>query len=140
MNRSIVQRLVGMQQWGCRVCALALVGLVGVGYAVTAPIFAWLFGSAAWVATFLAAAATLVGALAALFVSSISRGPSRAVTVLLGGILLRMGIPLMVALVVYFRRPDWVDAGFLFSLIIFYLLTLGVETAMILPASSPDPT
>ncbi len=42
----------------------------------------------------------------------------------------RTGIPLGVCMVVYYRPGVWADAGFVYYLLIFYFVTLVVETTL----------
>ena len=56
---------------------------------------------------------------------------------MLVGMLVRMGIPLGAALLVVFRGGPLADAGFLYYLVVFYLVTLTVETFLALGGRVP---
>jgi hypothetical protein len=122
-----------------------LTRLVGIGFAGRAAVLtSVLFG--AWVAIgslafFLTgqsglSAATLAAGLCwfpavlALLVAGHLTG--RPLTRLLAAMGLRMALPLMVGVIVVLHGGPLVRAGFLNYLVIFYLLTLTVETALIL--------
>jgi len=47
--------------------------------------------------------------------------------------LIRMGIPLAAALLVFLRGGPLADAGFLYYLVLFYPVTLTAETFLLLP-------
>ena len=61
--------------------------------------------------------------------------PSQAIANVLVGMMLRMGMPLGVALAVHLRGGLLAGGGFLYYLLLFYPVTLGVETALTLPRS-----
>ena len=94
-----------------------------------------------------AAAVCLIGAVAALAISHVLRGPAFVLPALLLGMMVRMGLPLALALIYQFWGGGLADAGFLVYLLVFYPVTLTVETILSLPpgnvasraASSPRP-
>lgn len=79
----------------------------------------------------------LLAAWIALAVSELLRGPKHVVSLVLVGMLIRMGIPLAVALILCFSGGPLADAGFLYYLIVFYPVTLTVETLFFLPYNRP---
>ena len=80
----------------------------------------------------------LAGALAALLAShAVRRSPLYAMLI---AMILRMGIPLALALVVHVRGGVLADNGFFYCLVIFYPVTLAVETALSLPPREPAGT
>jgi hypothetical protein len=54
------------------------------------------------------------------------------------GMLIRMIIPLAAVVVVYFQRGPLADAGFVYYVIVFYPVTLSVETFVTLPRRRAD--
>lgn len=79
----------------------------------------------------------LLAAWLALGLSGPLRRPQQTLALVLVGMLVRMGIPLAAALAVCFSGGPLVDAGFLYYLVVFYPLTLTVETFLSLPESEP---
>ena len=84
-------------------------------------------------ASALALGVCFFGALAAFCVSAAMQGPTRAMVSLLLGMSLRMGVPLASALVVEIRGGPLAGAGFVYYLLLSYLVMLGVETVLSLP-------
>ncbi len=91
----------------------------------------WLFAAAA------AGGVCLLAALAALAVSEPLRRPQHTLALVLLGMLIRMGIPLGAALTVYFHGGPLANAGFLYYLVVFYPVTLTVETFLSSPGCEP---
>jgi hypothetical protein len=92
----------------------------------------WLAGSAGLEGLTIAAAICLVpGWLVFLFASGYGSPNFQAVAVL-GGMLLRMAFVLVGTVAVYVARPDLRFREFFVWLLVFYLATLAVETALIL--------
>ncbi|MFW6124579.1 MAG: hypothetical protein ACOC46_00410 [Pirellulales bacterium] len=83
-----------------------------------------------------AAGVCLAAGAVALVIAHACRAPNR----LLFGVLLGMGVrtiaPLAVAFFVEYQCEGLANAGFLYYLVFFYLLTLAVETALALPEAS----
>ncbi len=79
----------------------------------------------------------LLAALAALAVSEPLRRPQHTLALVLLGMLIRMGIPLGAALTVYFHGGPLANAGFLYYLVVFYPVTLTVETFLSSPGCEP---
>jgi len=80
-----------------------------------------------------AGGACLLAAWLALFLSEPLRRPQHVLTLVHAGMIIRMGIPLGVALAVNFRGGPLADAGFLYYLVVFYPVTLTVETFLSWP-------
>ncbi len=120
-------------------------GLVVLGlYALVAPVAGFFCGGPAgiWAAA-AAALLCLAGAGLALVVSHALREPNHALYGMLLGMAARMGIPLGFGLVCHLQGGALAEAGLLYYLLVFYPVTLGVETALSLPrnerpASSSD--
>jgi hypothetical protein len=114
----------------------SLLGLVVVAvYALVAPLAGAWGGRAALAAAAAAAGFCLAGAALALIVSHLLRGPKYALYGLLLGMALRMGIPLGLALACHALGGTLAEAGLFHYLLVFYPITLGVETALSLPST-----
>lgn len=75
----------------------------------------------------------LLAAWIALIVGESLRRPQYALAGVLLAMLIRMGIPLAAALLVFLRGGPLADAGFLYYLVLFYPVTLTAETFLLLP-------
>lgn len=119
---------------------------MALGIAVTAvlaiagPIAAWLGGSNALAAAAAAAMVCGAGAVAALLVARWLRAPQYLLAALSVGMGLRTGIPLAVGLAVHLQGGPLAKAGFLCYLLIFYPVTLAIETFLLLPPTNRQPT
>ncbi len=82
----------------------------------------------------------LLAAWTALCLGEPLRKPQHLVALVVAGTLVRMGIPLVAALAVFFRRGPLADAGFLYYLILFYPVTLTAETFLSLPERKNAPS
>jgi len=111
-----------------------LVCLTSVGlYLLVAPVAGLVGGWAGLAAAAAAAAACLAGAVAAILLSHALSKPERVLYGLLAGTVARMGIPLGFALACHLHGGALADAGLLYYLLVFYPVTLAVETALSLP-------
>ncbi|MGD0899653.1 MAG: hypothetical protein ABR915_17620 [Thermoguttaceae bacterium] len=112
-------------------------GLLGLAVAVVAagvlPVAGLVRGRAGLGAAALAAAICSVGAAGALVLSHLLRGPRLAIVSLLMGMAVRTGMPLVLAIAVQCWGGPLAEAGFLYYLLVFYPVTLGVETILSLP-------
>jgi len=79
-----------------------------------------------------AALACGAGAGVALFASLRLRGAPHLVTALAIGMFARMGIPLVAILAVQLLGGALAQVGFMYYVLMFYLVTLAVETALVL--------
>ena len=79
----------------------------------------------------LASACCCAGGLAAVCVAPWVRRPRQVVAWALVGMTMRMGVALTAALVVQLGGGPLAEAGFVYYLLVFYLVTLAVETAVI---------
>jgi hypothetical protein len=75
----------------------------------------------------------LVGAVIALISSHLLRGPQLAPAALLTGMAARMGVPLCLGMALHLQGGPLADAGLLYYLLVFYPVTLTVETVLSLP-------
>ena len=114
---------------------VVLAAVVAVLYAVVGPIAGYRHGAAGLTAAATAAGLCLAGAVAALGCASCVRDSENAWKGVLAGMLPRMGIPLGFALFFHVQGGMLAEAGLLIWLIIFYPVTLAVETVLSLPAN-----
>jgi len=81
-----------------------------------------------------------VSAIIALVLSLVWHGTPSGVSGTLGGTLVGLGIPLIVAILVQRRDGSFAKAGFYGWIVVFYLISLTVKTLLISPGYSPaDP-
>lgn len=120
------------RQAGFLLAALAAVGLPALGIAYA------LEGSQGPATVALAFGVALAGGLGALVPGFLanrlaSRGTDTTLVSVLGGMFLRMAIPLAAVAVVRTSYPEWFTASWLAYLIVFYLAGLAIETWLSLP-------
>lgn len=99
-------------------------------------------GLAGTAATATAAVVCWVGAVIALVLLERSRGTHRAVYAVLGGMLIRLTLPILAAIFLPSRAPLLAEGALLGQIVVFYLLTLALETllaARMLNTSSKSP-
>jgi hypothetical protein len=112
-------------------------GVLGLAVAALAavllPVAGLMDGRAGVGAAAAAAAVCVAGAASALGISHLLRGPELALPSLLLGMAARTGLPLLLAMVIQFRGGPLADAGFLYYLLVFYPVTLSLETILSLP-------
>jgi hypothetical protein len=77
--------------------------------------------------------------MAALLVQEVFSSPQMVLLHVAVAFLFRMGLPLALGMVVYLQKGRLAEAGFVFYLLAFYLLTLGAGTCLGLPAKSLSP-
>ena len=114
---------------------VVLVAVVLVVWGIVAVVAGALAGAMALAAASVAAALCLAGAVAALLSGHWLRDPKLMLHALLAGMATRMGIPLAAGLVIHLRGGLLSDAGVLYYLLLFYPVTLGVETFLSLPSA-----
>jgi hypothetical protein len=98
--------------------------------AVAGPAGYFLSGRTGLVAACAAAVFCCLGAFGALLVARWFRGPNGLLPRVLGGMFMRMTIPLAAVLGVQLSRSPLADAGFVYYVLVFYLVTLAVETGL----------
>ncbi|MGD0654077.1 MAG: hypothetical protein ABSA16_07015 [Thermoguttaceae bacterium] len=98
--------------------------------------FLWIFGSP-WSFTTAGVAVGLctVGALLGLWIHYVLGDPKLALTALLLGMAVNMGIPLAFGVAIHLHGGPLSESGFLYYLLFFYLLTLAMKTMLTLPLS-----
>jgi len=100
--------------------AYAFSGWIGVTAAVLAGGVCWL------------------GGLISLWIASGQEAPDKVLLCVVGGMLPRMGIPLMVCFFVYLRGGVLVEAGFVYYILVFHLVTLVVDVGLFFRYRRPD--
>jgi len=100
---------------------------------VVGPIVGQRYGPAGVEAMGAAAAVCLLGAWVALAVAHWLRAPAHVLVGMLLGMAARMGIPLGFGVGCHLYGGALAEAGVLYYLLLFYPVTLGVETALSLP-------
>jgi hypothetical protein len=106
---------------------------VVTAFAVIGPLAGWLRGAVGVAAAAVAAGVCFLGAAAALCLGRVFSDPARAWIGALAAMIPRMGVPMSFALFFYGLGGRLTDAGLLYYLIVFYPLTLAVETMLSLP-------
>ncbi len=110
---------------------LAVVATGGVCLALAGPVSYLWSGPIGLGAAALASGCCCVGAMGALCVAPWFRGPHRLLASVLVGMSVRMGVALTAALIVQLGGGPLADAGFVYYLLVFYLVTLAVETVVV---------
>ena len=109
--------------------------LVLIGPAIT-----YWGGTIALAAAALAASLCWTGAAVALVLCNLLRGSDQMLVALFVGMIARMSIPLGFGAMIHLLGGPLAQAGILYYVLIFYPVTLLVETALIIPKSSqPKP-
>ena len=129
------RRAATIRAWGLPAQLLLLAAVVLAVYALVAPVAGRVTGVAGLAASATAAALCWLGAAAALVVSRAFRDPERVLYGVLCGMLLRMGIPLFSALALQLSVAALAEAYLLIYFLVFYPITLLVETILSLPQS-----
>lgn len=112
--------------------ALLTAGLLGVG-AIVLPV-AWVAGGfASVVAALNAWFVAFAAAMSALIVTARLKRQQNVLPAVLGGMLIRMTLPLTAAIFVDLNFPALVASGWLGYLVVFYLAALALETWLALP-------
>ncbi len=124
---SPTSHFAGFGRWRRLLWFLLFVGLasaagVVIGYFVS--------GRAGVYCALLAAAVCVAAGGASLVVRLVVVSPQLALLHVLVGFFLRMGAPLAVCMVVYWRGGPLVEAGFVFYLLGLYLIALAVGTSL----------
>jgi hypothetical protein len=134
MTQEMKSRFARWRSRGLAAQAAVLTVAVLAVYAVVAPVAAAISGLVGLAAAAVAAGLCLVGAGLALVASRRFRDPKNSLQGVLIGMLLRMGVPLFSALAIQVQGGSLAKAGVLIYLVVFYPVTLFVETALSLPS------
>ena len=124
---------LGLRDARLAIQLVALLVAVLCVYAVVAPIAGRLEGRLGIAAAAIAAGLCLVGAGVALTAANILGARDRVLCGMLIGLIARMIIPLGFGVGLHFYSQPLAEAGLLVYLLVFYPVTLGVETALALP-------
>lgn len=136
---SLLGALRRLPQKSLRFRIIFLGVVVFMAAAVVLPLGWAIFGNRAGLFAGAAAAGVcLLAGWAALVLSEPLRRPQNMLALVLMGMLIRMGIPLVAALTVYFVGGPLANAGFLYYLVVFYPVTLTAETLLSLPNKLPE--
>ena len=131
------KRLTRLSRQGLKaqsiVLGLAVLAVLGL----VAPIAVVSSGWMGLAAAATASVACLLAGIVTLAVCRRLRDSDYAPYAVLIGMLPRMGIPLALAAIAIFLPGPLVESGLLVYLVVFYLVTLGLETVMSLPAGGP---
>lgn len=114
-----------------RITVLTVVVLVV--FAVAGPVAFHIGGLIALAAAALAASLCLIGAGAALMLTCLLSGPNLALLAMMTSMMARMAIPLGFGITVHLLGGPLCKAGLLYYLLVFYPVTLSVETMLSLP-------
>jgi hypothetical protein len=126
--------LTSLQGRGLAAQEAVLAAAVLAVYAAVAPVAAAVSGVMGLASAAVAAGLCLAGAGLALAACHRFRDPKNSLQGVLIGMLLRMGVPLFSALVIQVQGGGLAKAGVLIYLVVFYPVTLFVETALWLPS------
>jgi hypothetical protein len=106
---------------------------------VAAMLVAWaVSGADGALAAFLSGGVCLFGGVASLLAGSVFRGANGLLLQLGFGIGLRMGLPLLFALLVVTQGGPLVEAGIVYYLLAFYLIALLAETWLAVAGVAPS--
>jgi len=122
-----------LRNQGVAVKAAILASAVLLVLVPVMPVAFHLGGVAALSAGGLASGLCLIGATIALVLNHLLRGQRLALPALCTAMMARMGIPLVLASVIHLQGGPLAEAGLLYYLLVFYPVTLAVETALSLP-------
>lgn len=118
-------RFVGLA-WACAV----LTGLVLIAWIIDAIVTTHLAGRSAWGVSALAAGICWFGALLSLVLLHVLRMRGSALAGALVGMLIRMTIPLAIGAALVSQGGSLAQAGLFGQLVVFYLVTLAIETVI----------
>ncbi|NQT11883.1 MAG: hypothetical protein HQ582_03985 [Planctomycetes bacterium] len=131
---------LGRLQRGGLLLQSAFLGLVvALAYGLVAPVAGYLAGGVGLAAAAVAAGLCLAGATVALLSVHLFRGSSGALAGVLLGMAARMVIPLGGGFALHSHGGPLAEAGLLYYLLVFYPITLALETWLSLPETgSPE--
>lgn len=125
--------LANLRNRGFLAQSAVLVLSVLLAYGLVGPVAALSGGAQGMAAAAAAAGLSLFGAVPALMVCRLLRGPDYALHGVWAGLLLRTSIPLLAGIVVCVQGGPLAEAGIVVYLVVFYQVTLFVETALLSP-------
>ena len=104
--------------------------VIATSYLALAPLAYALGGGTGLLASAIAAVVCLLAGAGALVVGNLFPGPQSVAIGALAGMLVRMAAPLLFVVIVYSQGGPLVEAGLVFYLLAYYLITLAAETWM----------
>ncbi len=113
-------------------CALLVVWLL------LAPLAIGVSGTFGLQAALLAALCCWLGAQFSLLIAALIRGGASLLQRILLGLVARAMFPLVVGTALHIRNPELATAGLIFYVLVFYMVTLAVDTALLI-AQVPQP-
>lgn len=131
------EQLERLQRGGLLLQSSVLGLVVAVAYGLVAPVAGYLAGGVALAAAAVAAAFCLGGAAVALLMAHLFRGPNAALAGVVLGMGARMVIPLGGGFACHSHGGPLAEAGLLYYLLVFYPITLALETWLSLPETKP---
>lgn len=126
MISAVKDRLTNLGLLG-RMVVLALIVLAALG--IARPIGAMRFGGGAWVAATAAALTVFVASALSMTIAELARRALDPALATVGATMLRMGLSLAACLAVHFSGGALSAGGYVYFVLIFYLLVLPLETA-----------
>ena len=130
-------RIHPVREWSIATKIAALVIATAIAFASASPAVFRLQGADGLRAAALAATLCLLGATLALAIGQLSADQRFIMPALCLGTALRMGIPLITVFSIHLHGGPLAEAGLIYYLLVFYPVTLLVETALSLPGLSP---
>lgn len=119
-------------------CAL-LAGLMLVAWLIDAIVVSRAMGRSVWGISALAAGICWFGATTSLVLLHVMRLRGSPIAGLLIGMVIRMTIPLFIALMATIQHSGLAEAGLAGQLVVFYLLSLAIETVLSLVLAKSVP-
>lgn len=113
---------------------IALAGLVFTSWLLIAPIAFLLTGWQGVGGATIAAFFCLLGGEGGLLVAAVFRGPGAAMNGALVAMQVRMAIPLCAGIALHLASPWLAESGMVIYLLVFYLIDLAAETALLVAA------
>lgn len=130
--------LTNLRSRSLAVRAAVLASVVLVLLSIIGPV-GWALNGAAGVGAAVAAAALcFVGSALALGLGHLFRAPEHLLYGVLAGMIARMGLPLAFGMAVHLHDGPLAQSHFLHYLLVFYPVTLAVETFLSLPKTGPN--
>jgi len=131
----MTSRLNNLRSQSAAVRITALTIVVFVVFGLAGPVAFHIGGWMALATAALAAGLCLTGGSVALMVSRLLPGPNLALAALMASMTARMAIPLAFGLAIHLHGGPLAKAGLLYYLLVFYPVTLSVETMLSLPSA-----
>ncbi len=128
-------RLAGL---GLVAQSAVIAGALVLAWLLVAPLAASLSGTLGLRAALVAAVACYAGAQFSLLISALLRGGATIMNRLVMGMIARAMFPMVLGAGLHLRDPELADAGLILYVLVFYLVTLAADTALLV-AQVSDP-